>query len=105
MSGMRGGAESHLMRCSDGSYYVVKFQNNSQGLRILANQLPGTRLAARLGLRVPKPEIIDVREELIANTEDLVIQPRRGRALPAWQAIRIAIPRQSSRHDGLRLPS
>jgi hypothetical protein len=54
---------------------------------------------------VPKPEIIDVREELIANTEDLVIQPGRERALPAWQAIRIAIPRQSSRHGGLRLPS
>ena len=27
-----------------------------------------------------KPEIIDVREELIANTEDLVIQLGRGRA-------------------------
>jgi hypothetical protein len=35
-------------------------------------------LAARLGLRVPKREIIDVREELIANTEDLVIQLGRG---------------------------
>jgi hypothetical protein len=25
---MRGGAQSHLMRCSDGKYYDVKFQNN-----------------------------------------------------------------------------
>jgi hypothetical protein len=25
---MRGGAQSHLMRCADGNYYVVKFQNN-----------------------------------------------------------------------------
>ena len=24
---MRGGAQSHLMRCADGHYYVVKFQN------------------------------------------------------------------------------
>jgi hypothetical protein len=24
---MRGGAQSDLMRCSDGNYYVVKFQN------------------------------------------------------------------------------
>ena len=23
---MRGGAQAHLMRCSDESYYVVKFQ-------------------------------------------------------------------------------
>ena len=52
---MRGGAQSHLMRCSDEAYYVVKFQNNPQGVRILANELLGTRLAARLGLRVPKP--------------------------------------------------
>jgi hypothetical protein len=77
---MRGGAQSHLMRCSDGSYYVVKFQNNPQGLRILANELLATRLAARIGLRVPKAEIVDVGEDLIANTEDLVIQLGRGRA-------------------------
>ena len=24
---MRGGAQSHLMRCADHNYYVVKFQN------------------------------------------------------------------------------
>src|SRR5580704_13095757 len=46
---MRGGAQSHLMRCSNQAYYVVKFQNNPQGLRILANELLGTRLAARPG--------------------------------------------------------
>jgi hypothetical protein len=48
---MRGGAQSHLMRCSDGEYYVVKFQNNPQGVRILANELLATRLGARLGCR------------------------------------------------------
>jgi hypothetical protein len=77
---MRGGAQSHLMRCSDDRYYVVKFQNNPQGLRILANELPGTRFAARMGLRVPDADIVDVREELIANTEDMVMQLGRGRA-------------------------
>jgi hypothetical protein len=76
---MRGGAQSHLMRCSNDEYYVVKFQNNPQGLRILANELLGTRLAARLGLRVPEADIVDVREELIANTEDMVMQLGRGR--------------------------
>lgn len=75
---MRGGAQSHLMRCSNGGYYVVKFQNNPQGLRILANELLGTRLAARLGLRVPEADIVDVREELIINTKDMVIQMGRG---------------------------
>jgi hypothetical protein len=56
---MRGGAQSHLMRCEskaapgEESYYVVKFQNNPQGTRILANELLGTRLAARMGLPGP----------------------------------------------------
>ncbi|HKS66038.1 MAG TPA: HipA family kinase [Candidatus Acidoferrales bacterium] len=77
---MRGGAQSHLMRCEDGSYYIVKFQNNPQGVRILANELLATRLAARLGLPAAPPEVIDVPEELIANTEDLVMQLGRGRA-------------------------
>ena len=77
---MRGGAQSHLMRCSNQAYYVVKFQNNPQGLRILANELLGTRLAARLGLSVAEPDVVEVRAELIAGTEDLVIQLGRGRA-------------------------
>ena len=38
---MRGGAQAHLMRCADDNYYVVKFQNNPQGRRILANELLG----------------------------------------------------------------
>lgn len=77
---MRGGAQSHLMRCSNDGYYVVKFQNNPQGIRILANELLGTRLAARLGLRVPEADIVNVGDELIAHTEDLVMQVGRGRA-------------------------
>jgi hypothetical protein len=77
---MRGGAQSHLMRCDDGAYYVVKFQNNPQGVRILANELLGTRLAARLGLPTPAAEVIEVQQELIENTEDLVMQLGRGRA-------------------------
>jgi hypothetical protein len=49
-------------------------------VRILANELLGTRLAARLGLPTPEAEVIEVREELIAHTEDLVVQLGRGRA-------------------------
>jgi hypothetical protein len=83
---MRGGAQSHLMRCEskatlgEESYYVVKFQNNPQGTRILANELLGTRLAARMGLPVPPASVVEVREELIAHTDDLVIELGRGRA-------------------------
>ncbi len=77
---MRGGAQAHLMRCSDGFYYIVKFQNNPQHLRILANELLGTRLAARLGLPTPPAAVIEVSQELIAYSSELVIQLGAGRA-------------------------
>ncbi len=46
---MRGGAQSHLMRCSDGHYYVVKFQNNPQHRRILVNELPRNQVSGSAG--------------------------------------------------------
>lgn len=69
-----------MLRCSDGAYYVVKFQNNPQGQRVLVNELLATRLARLLGLPAAEPAVIEVREELIAQTEDMVIQLARGRA-------------------------
>lgn len=77
---MRGGAQAHLMRCAGEEYYVVKFQNNPQGVRILANELLATRLAARIGLPTAPAAVVEVREVLIRNTEDLVMQMGRGRA-------------------------
>jgi hypothetical protein len=76
---MMGGAQAHLMRCDDGGYYIVKFQNNPQHLRILANEMLATRLAARLGLCVPQVEVVEVRPELIAYTSELVVQLGIGR--------------------------
>ncbi len=77
---MRGGAQAQLMRCADEGYYVVKFQNNPQGVRILANELLGTRLAARIGLPAAGAAVVEVREELIEQTDELEIQLGRGRA-------------------------
>jgi len=71
---MRGGAQSHLMRCDDGEYYVVKFQNNPQHRKVLANELLATRLAARIGLPTAPAEVIEVRPELIQHTAELVVQ-------------------------------
>jgi len=76
---MRGGAQAQLMRCDDEAYYIVKFQNNPQHLRILANEMLATRLAARLGLCVPQVDVVEVRSEIIAYTPDLVIQLGLGR--------------------------
>lgn len=76
---MRGGAQAHLMRCDDGGYYIVKFKNNPQHLRILANEMLATRLAARMGLCVPQIDVVEVRPELISYSSDLVIQLGLGR--------------------------
>ena len=46
---MRGGAQSQLMLGADGKLWVVKFQNNPQHLRVLANELIATRLAEAVG--------------------------------------------------------
>lgn len=75
---MRGGTQAQLLRCADGGYYVVKFQNNPQGMRVLANDLLGTLLAAQLGLPVPLPAVVDVSREIVGNSEGMVIQLQRG---------------------------
>jgi hypothetical protein len=62
------------MRCSDGNYYVVKFRNNPQHLRVLANEMLATRLAERAGLPVPVTEVVEVDEWLVAHTPELSIQ-------------------------------
>lgn len=71
---MRGGAQSHLMFAEDGHYYVVKFQNNPQHIRVLANELLATWIAERVGLPVPIMEVIEVSQWLIENTPDLHIR-------------------------------
>ena len=75
---MRGGAQSHLMRASDGHYYVVKFQNNPQHLRVLANELLATKLGESLGLPVPQVEVVDVGPWLVEHTPELRIELVHG---------------------------
>lgn len=75
---MRGGAQSHLMRCSDGHYYVVKFQNNPQHLRVLANELLGAELAHLLNLPVPHTKVVKVDPWLIEHTKELRIELVHG---------------------------
>jgi hypothetical protein len=70
---MRGGAQSHLMLGSDQQLYVVKFQNNPQHLRVLANELLGSRLAEAAGLSVPPSQIVEVTPWLIENTSELTV--------------------------------
>jgi hypothetical protein len=75
---MRGGAQSQLMLAADGRLWVVKFQNNPQHIRVLANELIVTRLAAAIGLTVPATDVVEVTPWLAANTPDLFVELGRG---------------------------
>jgi hypothetical protein len=70
---MRGGAQGQLMLGSDRELYVVKFQNNPQHVRVLANEFLATRLAEAIGLPVPKCDVVEVSAWLIENTAELRI--------------------------------
>ena len=76
---MRGGAQGQLMQGADGHIYVVKFQNNPQHTRVLANELLAARLAQAIGLTTPHAEVIEVTDWLIDNTPDLEIDFGRRR--------------------------
>src|SRR5579864_396154 len=71
---MRGGAQSHLMRGSDGGYWIVKFTNNPQHVRILANEFLASRIGFCLGLPMPQVSPIAVSDWLIENTPELHIE-------------------------------
>jgi hypothetical protein len=71
---MRGASQPHLLRSQDGRYYIVKFQNNPQHVRVLANEMLAARLAGLLGLPVPKPAIVEVPDELIKDNPQLAME-------------------------------
>ena len=75
---MRGGAQSQMMLGADGRLWVVKFRNNPQGERVLANEFIATRLAELVGLSVPQTEVMEVSEWLIANSPEMWVDVGRG---------------------------
>jgi hypothetical protein len=75
---MRGGAQGQLMLGGDRKLYVVKFQNNPQHVRVLANEFLATRLAEAIGLSVPRCDVVEVSAWLIANTPELRIVSAQG---------------------------
>jgi hypothetical protein len=64
---------------ADGHPYVVKFQNNPQHRRVLANELLASRLALAVGLTAPHGELMDVSSWLVENTPELEIDLGRTR--------------------------
>lgn len=76
---MRGGAQGQLMLGSDGHPYVVKFQNNPQHMRVLANEYLASKLALAAGLAVPEVDIVEVGSWLIQHTPELEMDLGRTR--------------------------
>ncbi|MGH9732966.1 MAG: HipA family kinase [Candidatus Acidiferrales bacterium] len=102
---MRGCSQSQLLRCSNGEYYVVKFPNNPQGARILANELLGTLLARKLGLPVPEPALVSVPYELIRHSKDMAIQLDHGHVpCRAGLCFGSRFPRDENLHSQLAQP-
>jgi len=81
---MRGGAQGQMMLGADGHAYVVKFQNNPQHLRVLANELMASKLAEAIGLSAPACDVIEVTRWLTENTLELEMDfgARRERCRP-----------------------
>jgi hypothetical protein len=76
---MQGGAQGHLMLGADGHAYVVKFQNNPQHKRVLANEFLASRLAAAAGLTAPEVDLVEVSEWLVQHTPELEMDLGRSR--------------------------
>jgi len=68
---MRGASQPWLVRCEDGASYVVKFQNNPQHARVLANEMLASRLAQLVGLPVAPPAFVEVSRSLLGNQPPL----------------------------------
>jgi hypothetical protein len=84
---MRGGSQSHLMHCSDGKFYVVKFLNNPQHARVLVNEMLGSGLAELIGLPVPHTKLVQVDDSLIRNTPELIVYLENNTAVPCLTGI------------------
>jgi HipA-like protein len=90
---MRGGSQPFLMGCDDGQTYVVKFRNNPQHVRILANEMLASQLATLIGLPVPGAAFVQVSQSLISGTPLLRFQTA-GREEPCAAGV----------HFGSRFP-
>jgi hypothetical protein len=71
---MRGASQPCLLRCEDGASYVVKFRNNPQHARVLANEMLASRLAQLVRLPVAAPAFVEVPRHLISTHPHLAVE-------------------------------
>jgi hypothetical protein len=65
--GEGGGSEPHLFQ-TDGGQFMVKVANNPQGRRVMVNELVRGMCLSWLGVCHPRPAIVDVPEDVIADS-------------------------------------
>ncbi len=72
---------------ADENLWVVKFQNNPQHTRVLANEMLATRLAAAAGLTVPETAVVEVSRWLVEHTAELEVDlgSKKERCVPGLQ--------------------
>ena len=96
---MRGGSQAKLLRASDGYWYITKFQDNPQGLRVLANEMLASSIGRHLRLPMPQTEIIEVDAWLIENTPELRLQ-WNGVSRPFKSGLHLG-SRHVAEHEGM----
>jgi hypothetical protein len=69
-----------MLTASDGHAYVVKFANNPQSVRVLANEWLACSIGRALGLTIPQPAIVNVPAKLVESSPSLVMH-RSGATL------------------------
>jgi len=90
---MRGGAQAHLVEAEDGNFYVVKFLNNPQHRRILANELIASVFLRYLEIPAPEAAVVEFTPEFLADNPEVFIQLGSRR-----------LPVEPGRHFGSRYP-
>ena len=63
-----------MLTARDGHAYVVKFANNPQSVRVLANEWLACSIGRALGLTIPEPAILYVPAKLVESSPSLVIR-------------------------------
>jgi hypothetical protein len=83
---MRGGAQAQLMEAGDGHFYVVKFANNPQSRRILANEWVASALLRHLEIAAPETAVIELSSEFLARNPEVCLQTGSSRreVEPGW---------------------
>ncbi|HEX5227316.1 MAG TPA: HipA family kinase [Bryobacteraceae bacterium] len=71
---MRGGAQAHLVECSDGHFYVVKFLNNPQHRRILINEWMASIFLEYLQISTPPVAMVELSRDFLDASPEVYLQ-------------------------------